>query len=481
VSNDVAPFLGLPARTQWANLALLCSAFALAFLFLYGGASWLSGFVPWRVAIAFDFESRLPFIAGAAAIYLSMLLLVGIAPFVLRDLQQILPLFLALLGATSVASACFVLLPVVDLPAPRPPPGASGVLFRCADWLNLERNYLPSLHVAMATIAALAYAPHAKLPIRGLLTLWVVAIAASTMVTKQHYWLDVLTGLALGYVAWHMADGAVRRKPSIIAAFDAELLCLRNFTLFARRHLRYLRIGVLLLLLSVRSFRRRRLARVGFAFLQAIDDLLDGDRPSQREPLVVVDELQASLRSGQFADDDLSRLGRVFRAEILHRGGDGALAQALALIAVMQRDRERVLRQELLDADALRAIHRQTFVNSLDLMLLAADAELRAADVPELVDALGWCSTVRDLEEDLARGLINIPSEVVEAARQIDAATDPATLLGAASVQRWLAAELERARALLASTEQRLQTLADRSGASLLRTFARSIHRYTQR
>src|SRR6185295_379846 len=33
-------------------------------------------------------------------------------------------------------------------------------------------------------------------------------------------------------------------------------------------------------------------------------------------------------------------------------------------------------------------------------------------EVPSLVEALGWCSVVRDLEDDQRKGLDNIPSDV---------------------------------------------------------------------
>ena len=187
--------------------------------------------------------------------------------------------------------------------------------------------------------------------------------------------------------------------------------------------------------------------------------MLDGDRVSEREPLEVADELAAALDNGAFAADDLARLGAAFRADLLARGGRAALDTAIALVRCMQRDRRRVLAREISSSAELIEIHRATFRGSLDLLLLAADSPLRAADVPDLVDSLGWCSTVRDLDEDLEHGLINIPADVVQAAQAAEPGVALTALPATNAVRDWRAAERERARALLARVDVRLGEL----------------------
>ncbi len=106
---------------------------------------------------------------------------------------------------------------------------------------------------------------------------------------------------------------------------------------------------------------------------------------------------------------------RRFAPTCSQRGGPAALVTAMALLERMCVDRERVLATRVSSATELADLHRATFRGSLDLMLIAADSPLRAIDVPELVEALGWCSTVRDLDDDLAHGLINMPREIAAA------------------------------------------------------------------
>ena len=145
----------------------------------------------------------------------------------------------------------------------------------------------------------------------------------------------------------------------------------------------------------------------------------------------------------------------------------------------MRRDRQRVLAGELLGKRELLELHRGTFRASLDLMLLAADSRLRVSDVPDLPDAFGWCSTVRDLEEDLAHGLVNLPRDVVAAASLESPGTAIRELTSTHAVKQWLAQERLRALALLANVDAKLSEVRGQAGATLLAMFARSIRRYT--
>ena len=160
-------FVALPARAEMANLAIVTAIFALTFLLCYGGASALSAYVPWRVPMALALDEQLPFIPGAAILYLTIAPMLLLAPFVLRSLASILPLFAALMLETVVGAVCFMLLPVDPPAIDCCEPGIAGALFRVADVLNLERNDLPSLHVAFAFTLAAAFSPRARPRRRG--------------------------------------------------------------------------------------------------------------------------------------------------------------------------------------------------------------------------------------------------------------------------------------------------------------------------
>ena len=235
-------FAGLPPRSEVANLTILSLAFALIFGVLYCGGSALSAYVPWRISVELSIDSRFPFWPAAAAIYLTITPLLQFAPFVLRDLASFLPLVAALILATVIAAVCFMLLPIDGPAIECCERRVAGALFHTADWLNLERNYLPSLHVTFAFILACALAPRASRAGGIALYLWACAVAASTLVTRQHYLLDLVAGIVLAFFCWRVARNWARR-PAVFTAVDVELLCLRNFGLFTLRHRRYFAIS----------------------------------------------------------------------------------------------------------------------------------------------------------------------------------------------------------------------------------------------
>ncbi|HUQ09717.1 MAG TPA: phosphatase PAP2 family protein [Steroidobacteraceae bacterium] len=482
MSGAADPFIALPAPEERANVTLLTLAFAAWFGLCYGTAAWASAYIPWRVSVELPLDVAMPFWPGAALLYVTIGPMMLLAPFVFRDLRGLLPLFAAFMLETSVGIVCFLLLPIDDAPLACCQPGWAGEVFRVADAMNLHHNNLPSLHVAFACTVALGFAPRASRRGAALLYAWALAVAVSTLFTRQHFLADVVAGMVLAVVCWRVA-GSWARRPAVVAAFDVELLCLRNLARFARRHRRYLVIGIAVLAAGLPHWRRRRLARVGFVFLQIVDDLLDGHRQEEgrdaREPLEVADEMIASLESGRFAHHDLARLGAVFREQLLARGGPQALGQAISLVRAMRRDRERVLGRVVSTREELLAIHRATFGCSVDLMMLAADSPLRSHDVPLFIDALGWCSTVRDLEEDLEQGLVNIPADVFAAADAESPGAPLPALAGSLAVCEWLREESVQGAALLDRADVQIEKFEGVRGAQLLLRFSRSMRRYS--
>jgi fatty acid desaturase/membrane-associated phospholipid phosphatase/phytoene/squalene synthetase len=472
---------GLPTGVD-AHAALIFSlAFLAVFVVFFGGTSVLSAFIPWRAEVALPFELDIPFRPEWSIVYLSMIPLLLLLPLARRRWHELFPVFVTLVAETIVASAFFIAFPVQSTFPLRDATGPWVSVFFLADTLNLERNLFPSLHVAFAVTAVLALAPTVSRRGRLLLLAWASAIAASTLLIHEHHVVDVVAGVLLAMLAWrHVGQWAARAD--VLVAADVELLCLRNEWLFARRHRRYGLIALLLLVDRLPRWRKRRVLSAGFCFLQAVDDVMDGDRPSSREPLDLIDELMQAIRNGRFGDDDLMRLANAFVSDLRLAGKAAAVDDVLALMAVMRRDRCRAIDHTLWGGEELREHHRRTFTLSLNLLLAARGSDLSAADVPGLVDAFGWCSTVRDLREDISAGLINVPLEVVRAARMDG--SDPVdldALIRSDAMRAWMESERDRATALLDETQSRIDTLKARPGVEILKLFTRSIRGFADR
>ena len=234
--------------------------------------------------------------------------------------------------------------------------------------------------------------------------------------------------------------------------FWVETCCLIQCARFSLRHIRYLIVFLGIWGPSLLKWRERRVVRVAFVTLQWIDDLLDGDRKSKREPLEVID----ALLDGSL-NDSLARLTRVLFTLLNATERE----TFIALVREMRSDRVRVLDREIWSAHEIDDHLRRTFTLSIDLMLSVTRCRARANDVPSLIDALAWCSTFRDLDEDRRKGLDNVPRDV--------------------DIETWTRERHARAIADLTESKRQIDALDDPQSRKILMIFQRSIERFASR
>ncbi len=198
--SESRSFWHWPGWTQLGYAMKLGMLAALVFVVVYGGADWLARRHSWRVRLHSEADLALPLAPSAATLYLSLNLLLWMAPFVLRSRDELAAFAKAIVAATLIAGVCFVLLPAEV--AFRPPRseelGGWAPLFEVSVAIALKQNFFPSLHVAFTTLSVVAYAPCARPLGKSLLAVWGVGIVVATLLTHQHYLLDVLAGTLLG-------------------------------------------------------------------------------------------------------------------------------------------------------------------------------------------------------------------------------------------------------------------------------------------
>src|SRR5262245_4599345 len=229
----------------WPGLASLRFSLPLAYLFskiffsIYGGASLLARLRGAREAFHFDWELRLPFVPSIAVVYLSVPLLLLLAPFILRTWRSFTPFFLTLTAETLVGGLFFLLVPMAQGYPHREAYGIGGAVFRLADRLNLDYNEFPSLHVAFAVTAALVYGRRCGWLGKILFGLWAVTVSFSTLLILEHHLLDIGAGAALGLAA----VATVQRWASgerTLEALRIQGLRLKELARRVRRHPREL-------------------------------------------------------------------------------------------------------------------------------------------------------------------------------------------------------------------------------------------------
>ena len=204
-------------RSLWNGLFLPASLLALLFVLSaigYGGTGYFNaarGFVAWDPHTVFD--DALPAVPWTLVIYLSFDLLFVIAAFSApRDARGQVELVLfvqALVVVGALSFVIFLALPC-EVPIRGDPALHTGVFAAAFNWLHKSDppwNAWPSLHVSQSLMCSAAIARWRAADKPGLrlaLGLVWLAIALSTLTTKQHFLFDVLTGAVVGWAAWSM-------------------------------------------------------------------------------------------------------------------------------------------------------------------------------------------------------------------------------------------------------------------------------------
>jgi hypothetical protein len=116
-------------------------------------------------------------------------------------------------GFVALSAAGFLVFLLFPVAGPRPPHEAQG-LYALLVRYDTPLNSLPSLHVALAAYSWLfarrlaAGGPAAARALVALAAVWTLAIAYSTLATKQHYAVDLAPGALLALAAHRWAFGA---------------------------------------------------------------------------------------------------------------------------------------------------------------------------------------------------------------------------------------------------------------------------------
>jgi len=327
----------LPRSDTAFRHSFLAVLFLLFFLLVYGGSSALSGFIPYSMSVDFSFEKNIPYVPLAAPVYVSLNLMLLMAPLLLRTWQQMWMLFSVLIMETLIAAFFFIVMPVEATPTIEQDGGLLAAIYSFAEFMNFERNEFPSLHVAFTVSAALAYRY-----VHGVFAAWVfgtwsIAILASTVFMKEHYVLDVIGGMALGFFVWQYGHRRFSTD-KWLSSVDAELIAVREMLTFSMRHRRYATIMISIYAASLFGWRKKRILRTGFSTLQWIDDLLDFDRHTTTPPLLTAHRAIEQIRG---AKADESRLGRLITYMCEDLDDEGQLL-VIQLIENMCEDNRRI-------------------------------------------------------------------------------------------------------------------------------------------
>ena len=139
--------------------------------------------------------------AAAGYLYLSFYFLILIPGFLPSE-RQFRRFLIALALTGFVSLVVFLLIPSGVKREPEFQAGASRVYLSLID-VDLPRNAFPSLHASVTTLAAIISGIVLRdWFIRLLFWSWAGGVLWSTMATRQHVLLDVVTGALLACISW---------------------------------------------------------------------------------------------------------------------------------------------------------------------------------------------------------------------------------------------------------------------------------------
>src|SRR6185295_12032503 len=140
------------------SAARVSGALSLLFVVVYGGCNWITTQRHDVGTWYYSWERFIPFVPWMIVPYMSIDLFFVAAPFLCRTREELRALARRIAFAILVAGLFFLLMPL-KLGVARPEvAGWTGALFKFLHGFDQPYNLFPSLHIALRTILAHAYA-----------------------------------------------------------------------------------------------------------------------------------------------------------------------------------------------------------------------------------------------------------------------------------------------------------------------------------
>lgn len=146
-------------------------------------------------------DDRVPVWPASIGIYLSQFLLLPWAFWQEQRPARLTRCYYAMLLATLLSCAIFVIWPTTVGQTITSPQPLTAALWQGLYYFDVPGNCWPSLHVALAALAATLLAGCGRYW-RWLAPLWAGLIALAVVTTRQHRLVDVAGGLLVAGLAW---------------------------------------------------------------------------------------------------------------------------------------------------------------------------------------------------------------------------------------------------------------------------------------
>jgi hypothetical protein len=198
-----------------------------------------------------------------------------------------------------------------------------------------------------------------------------------------------------------------------------ETICFKELSLLVKRDVRYLYLVVSMYSRSLFAWNEARLLRATYCLARHVDDVLDGDRNVRQDPVTYVRNIIRQIEQETFDPlDPISRLTAFIFTELEKKYDTLNIVKnlLLELFSTMITDYSRVHDRLLYSEKQLDDLLYKTLACALDITLIISRADTRSTGISDLIHAQVCLYTIRDLQPDLAKNIINIPDNVMKTA-----------------------------------------------------------------
>ena len=172
-------------------------------IFIYGGTNWISSQRHDLYAFYFPWELKIPLIPEMIFIYLSVYIVPIVHLFLLTK-EEMSEGTKTLVFSIIISGVLFLLIPTkIGYPWP-PPTDRYPFFFGLVKTLDLPHNLFPSLHITLAYIFSRLLMRSGQNVLNFLCCLWFVSVCFSIILVYQHHIVDILGGLLVGQLSWHL-------------------------------------------------------------------------------------------------------------------------------------------------------------------------------------------------------------------------------------------------------------------------------------
>ncbi len=266
---------------------------------------------------------------------------------------------------------------------------------------------------------------------------------------------------------------------------NIEIICFKEFIILIKRDIRYFYFVLSMYLRSLVSIKDARLLRATYCLIRHIDDVIDGDRKSPKNPITFVQDISHQISTENFHNSHpISKLAAFMMKDLELRYDNKAEVKAsfLSMIDLLIEDYFRIQKKLVLSEEDIDNRLFQVLFFALDITLIISRSKIRSFEITDLINAQVYLYTIRDVKKDLSKDLINIPDRVLDEAKchNIEKLVF-SELVKTDCFQKWIKFKFKQGESFLKTASDNVKVMQDRRAKMILGPIVTGLKLYVWR